>query len=70
MKPIKTISDEEFFSALLVISTKLLENKSVSCEVTDERFKNYEFDIDIKINRLVNLDTKQILIKNNKVVEK
>jgi len=65
----KTISEREFKSALLVISAKLLENKATKCEVVDEMYKDYTFDIDIQIKRLFNMKTGKNIIINNKVVE-
>lgn len=64
------VSEKEFKSAILVICAKLLENKATRCEVVDESFKDYNFDVNIEIKRLFNMKTAQEIISKSKVVEK
>ena len=63
------VTDKEFKSAILIICAKLLENNATKCEVVDESFKDYNFDVNIEIKRLFNMKTAQEIISKSKVVE-
>ena len=55
-------TEKEFQSALLLVARQLLEHKATKCEVKDEIFMDYGFDIDIQIKKLYNVKTGKMII--------